>query len=102
MKLLIESGLNVYSFLTVRAVCSLGPARLMAMREELEAADEKGGLEASEVYRSEDFRNLYNLVAQVNNLYEIMCKLYVLYIYQSITSMDLTICPQIFCLQLFQ
>ena len=67
LRLLIESGLNCYSFLAVRALARLGPGGLADVRPKLERGpDEKGGLERErEVYSSQDFRNIYNLVAQV-------------------------------------
>eukprot|EP00095_Tigriopus_kingsejongensis_P011484 maker-scaffold626_size122949-snap-gene-0.33 protein:Tk11484 transcript:maker-scaffold626_size122949-snap-gene-0.33-mRNA-1 annotation:"set and mynd domain-containing protein 4-like" len=65
LKVLTESGLNVYSFLSLRATSVMGLDRLKAMRDQLEARDEQVGVGQSDgkVYRSEDFINSFNLVS---------------------------------------
>ena len=81
LKLVVESGLNVYSFLSMRAVCKEGLSGLLALEEELGGGVERderrgetrrlknnAGDQGGAVYRSGDFRNLYNLVAQEEHL----------------------------------
>ncbi len=69
----------MYSFLTVRAVCKEGLSKLLLLREELKRRDETEGATTAEkrrgggggggrAYRSDDFRNLLNLVAQEEHL----------------------------------
>ena len=57
MKHLLESGLNVYPFLTVRAVASAGLEKLLDLRNELESRDESKGTTDTlkERYSSDDF-----------------------------------------------
>ena len=64
------SGLNVYTFLTVRAICIAGLESLLAMRKDLEGKrDESFGAElTNSVYKSDDFMNLYNLMAHEDSL----------------------------------
>ncbi len=62
LKLVVEAGLNVYSFLTVRAVCKEGLSKLLLMGDDLRSRDERAGATTKErrkqrsVYRSDDFR----------------------------------------------
>ena len=64
------SGLNVYTFLTVRAICIAGLESLLAMRKDLEGKrDESFGAElTNSVYKSDDFMNLYNMMAHEDSL----------------------------------
>ena len=60
-KMLLESGLNIYTFLTVRAVCIEGLAGLLKIRPDLDARNEQYGQtermeEDQQVYQSSDFR----------------------------------------------
>ena len=86
---MIESGLNVYAYLTLRAVANLGPNKLLSpyMRNSLSETtrSEKKGVEGHEndndkdrnanmenntgtIYRSDDFLNLYALMAHEETL----------------------------------
>jgi tetratricopeptide (TPR) repeat protein len=71
LKLLLESGLNVYSFLALRAVCKEGLHGLLEIKDVLENRDETAGTAADmkdKVYDSEDIINLFNLIAQEDSL----------------------------------
>ncbi len=63
-KLLMESGLNIYSFLVIRLLSRVGYDELQAMRPDLETRSETNGFEPSKVYRSDDLRNVFCLVDQ--------------------------------------
>ena len=82
-KHIIESGLNIYAYLTLRALASLGPSNLFSpeMRAKLseEARTERKGVEEDDnnnqgninnqsVYHSKDFLNLYALMAHEETL----------------------------------
>ena len=75
-KHLIESGLNVYAYLTLRVIANLGPGYFLnaSMQEQLSerSRSEKKGVEggdsAGDIYRSEDFLNLYALMAHEEDL----------------------------------
>ncbi len=56
--MVVESGLNVYSFLTLRSVCKEGLTRLLQSESELKSRDEKGGVTNNDrgVYSSQDFK----------------------------------------------
>ena len=82
-KHIIESGLNVYAYLTIRALANLGPANLFSpeMRDKLseETRTERKGVDEDDnnnenesnkppVYHSKDFLNLYALMAHEETL----------------------------------
>ena len=67
---LFLTGLNVYTFLTVRAICSQGLDSILAMKTDLEEnrSEASGAGSTNSVYKSDDFRNLYNLMAHEDSL----------------------------------
>ena len=68
--MLFSTGLNVYTFLTVRAICCQGLESILAMKPDLEQNRNEacGAGLTNSVYKSEDFRNLYNLMAHEDSL----------------------------------
>ena len=64
IKLFLESGLNVYAYLVLRLLCKEGYEKIMKMKDSLENPDESSGGNGSDrFYASNDFQNVYNLMA---------------------------------------
>lgn len=63
LKLLIESGLNIYSFLALRGVATMGLAKLKALKDKLAVRNEQQGVGQDSEYSSHDFLTTYNLVS---------------------------------------
>ncbi|TRY63413.1 hypothetical protein TCAL_02645 [Tigriopus californicus] len=63
LKLLIESGLNVYSFLALRGVATMGLGKLKALKDRLAVRNEQLGVGQDSEYSSLDFLTTYNLVS---------------------------------------
>jgi hypothetical protein len=67
-KLLIESGLNIYPSLTIRAVAKAELSGLLEMRDDIENRSEMNGCAPEKVYRSNDLRNIVGLVTQEHTI----------------------------------
>ena len=73
IKIILESGFNVYPYLALRLVTKEGLENLLKIREDLEQRSEKSGSGAGEesqskFYSSKDFRNAYNLMTHEDSI----------------------------------